>query len=119
LYNPLVINFNGSTGFRKPCDEQLFNFGLGFGVVFMVTSSKKEIEKLRELQKQTERLVKDLKEEVSRRNFSNDSSQIVQNGEDMLSEHHYAKREIESYRKEDIFRKDVGTLVKYYIYYVT
>jgi len=52
-----VINFNGSTGFRKPCDEQLFNFGLGFGVVFMVTSSKKEIEKLRELQKQTERLV--------------------------------------------------------------
>lgn len=86
---------SGFLGFRKPCDEQLFNFGLGFGVVFMVTSSKKEIEKLRELQKQTERLVKDLKEEVSRRNFSNDSSQIVQNGEDMLSEHHYAKREIE------------------------
>lgn len=86
---------SGFLGFRKPCDEQLFNFGLGFGVVFMVTSSKKEIEKLRELQKQTERLVKDLKEEVSRRNVSNDSSQIVQNGEDLLSEHHYAKREIE------------------------
>ena len=59
-----MINFNGSTGFRKPCDEQLFNFGLGFGVVFMVTSSKKEIEKLRELQKQTERLVKILKKRL-------------------------------------------------------
>lgn len=91
----LNSGISGFLGFRKPCDEQLFNFGLGFGVVFMVTSSKKEIEKLRELQKETERLFKDLKEEVSRRNFSNDSSQIVQNGKDMLSEYHYAKREIE------------------------
>lgn len=90
-------------GFRKPWDEQLFNFGLGFGVVFMVTSSKKEIEKLRELQKQTERLVKDLKQEVSRRNFSIDSSQIVQSGEDFLSEDRYAKREIEDTKDKMFF----------------
>lgn len=90
-------------GFRKPWDERLFNFGLGFGVVFMVTSSKKEIEKLRELQEQTERLVKDLKQEVSRRNLSYDSSQMLQSREDLLSEYRYAKREIEDTKDKKVF----------------
>lgn len=91
-------------GFRKRWDDRLFNFGLGFGVVFMITSSKKEIEKLRELQEQTERLVKDLKQEVRRGNFSNGSSQMLQSSEDLPSKYRYANREIEDTKNRMVFR---------------
>eukprot|EP01018_Ginkgo_biloba_P014157 Gb_19929 [translate_table: standard] len=88
-------------GAAKAREEFFFNFGLGFGVMFMVTSSKNEIEKLRELLKETESLVKNLQQEINRRDLCA-SSQIVHTANNSISGCHQDTNEETKKRKDEV-----------------
>lgn len=58
-----------------------FNLGIGVGLAFFIVRSKNEIDKMIELQKQMEMLLKDIRNEIQRKDVISSSSTTIENDE--------------------------------------
>jgi len=69
--NLLVLN-RRKLSLASPSDNSLFGWGLYFGVMYMMSAGKAEINKLNETMNETAKLVQELKSEVHKRKSSCD-----------------------------------------------
>ncbi|KAI9086198.1 hypothetical protein K1719_031746 [Acacia pycnantha] len=65
-----IKNLTGKTGFCSSKDGSLFGWGLGFGIMYMMSAGKSEISNLNKTLDETAKVVQELKSELHRRKSS-------------------------------------------------
>ncbi|XP_028775955.1 uncharacterized protein LOC114732785 [Neltuma alba] len=65
-----IKNVAGKTGFCSSKDGSLFGWGLGFGIMYMMSTGKSEISKVNKTMDETAKAVQELKSELHRRRSS-------------------------------------------------
>ncbi|KAJ1387684.1 hypothetical protein SESBI_39751 [Sesbania bispinosa] len=88
----ITINIAAKAPFYSSKDNSLFGWGLSFGIMFMMSAGKAEINKLTKTMDETAKLVQELKSEFNRRKSSCDHQVLDSAGNIDMNSHTMLKK---------------------------